>query len=57
MKTTFLEYYKVILEKVSFDQSIFKREYHKARGILKQEELKKLNKWLSKNGLVEYVEV
>ena len=52
-----MEYYKVVLEKVSFDRRIFRREYIKAQRVLSNKEIGKLNKWLEKNRLVEYVEV
>jgi hypothetical protein len=31
MKTSFLDYYKMILEKVSFDKKLMNKEYKKAR--------------------------
>jgi hypothetical protein len=30
MRTTFLDYYKIILDKVSFDHRLFTKEYQKA---------------------------
>ena len=57
MRTLYLEYYKVVLEKVSFDRRIFRREYIKAQRVRSNKEIGKLNKWLEKNRLVEYVEV
>ena len=41
-----LEYYKIILEKVSFDEKLFKREYNKAMEHLNTEERDELIEWL-----------
>lgn len=45
-KSTFLHYYKTILEKVSFDRQLFNKEYHKAVNTLSQEERAALNGWI-----------
>lgn len=50
MKTSFLEYYKIILEKVSFDQSLFIKEYQKALKLIEQHEVKALDQWLKLSG-------
>ena len=42
-----LEYYKIILEKVSFDEKLFKREYNKAMEHLNTEERDELIEWLT----------
>lgn len=42
---TMLEYFKVILEKVSFDPSLFKTEFRKAAHKLMDAELNELKKW------------
>ena len=46
MKTSFLEYYKNILEKVSFDFELFTKEYDKAVRTLNRKERDELNRWL-----------
>ncbi|MBD3627462.1 hypothetical protein [Cyclobacterium sp.] len=51
MKTSYLDYYKMILEKVSFDYSLLKKELTKANQILTKEEKSKLRKWMLQNGL------
>ena len=51
MKTTFLDYYKMILEKVSFDYRLLQKEYQKALAVLEQKEAKLLNVWLKRRGL------
>lgn len=42
----FLEYYKTILDKVSFDYDLFAKEYRKAVGVLTPEETAALNGWI-----------
>ncbi len=49
MSTTMLEYVKTILEKVSFDVKLFKKEFEKAIKILIPEEVKELISWIRKN--------
>jgi hypothetical protein len=51
MKESFLEYTKYILEKVSFDIELLKKEYKKALKILKTEEVSQLNNWIKSKGL------
>ena len=51
MKKTFLEYYKMVLCKVSFDLQLFKKEYQKAKESLNSSELLDLNSWLENKGL------
>jgi hypothetical protein len=46
MKTTFLDYYKMVLDKVSFDRHLFVKEYHKAVDRLSANEVADLNAWL-----------
>jgi hypothetical protein len=46
MKMSFLDYYKLILQKVSFDPVLLKKEYRKAVQRLKPEEAEQLRKWL-----------
>lgn len=50
MKESFLEYTKYILERVSFDIELLKKEYRKAIKILKKEEVRLLNSWILKKG-------
>jgi hypothetical protein len=51
MKTTFLDYYKIILDKVSFDSNLFKKEYQKAVGQLTESEIEDLDRWLGRRGI------
>jgi hypothetical protein len=44
--TTYLDYYKTILKKVSFDRHLFLKEYHKAIRDLNTQEIEDLNKWI-----------
>lgn len=46
MKMSFLDYYKLILQKVSFDPVLLKKEYRKAVQRLQPEEADQLKKWL-----------
>ncbi|MDW7693658.1 hypothetical protein R9C00_02795 [Flammeovirgaceae bacterium SG7u.111] len=50
-KFSFLEYYKTILSKVSFDKDIFNKEYKKAINCLSRYEKECLDKWLWENKL------
>jgi hypothetical protein len=45
--TAFLDYYKLILDKVSFDQNLFYKEYRKAVRNLQPHEITELDNWLS----------
>ena len=51
MKKTFLEYYKIILCKVSFDMELLRKEYQKAIESLSSKELLDLNSWLEDKGI------
>jgi len=51
MKTTFLDYYKMILEKVSFSKELLIKEYQKALRTLEPKEAGDLNHWIKMNGL------
>lgn len=44
-----LEYAKLILQKVSFDSQLFKKELLKAKKFLKDTEWKDLLKWVKNN--------
>jgi len=46
MKTTMLEYCKIILLKVSFSRKLFLKEYRKSRQWLAPHELIKLKIWV-----------
>ena len=50
MKESFLEYTKYILERVSFDIELLKKEYRKAIKRLKREEVLQLNSWIALKG-------
>jgi hypothetical protein len=52
MKTTYLDYYKMILDKVSFDHNLFRKEYQKALRTLHAQEVSELNHWLQSKGLL-----
>ena len=47
--TSWLAYSKLILEKVSFDQKIFRKELRKSLVRLSAEEIRKLESWCSDN--------
>ena len=50
MKQSFLEYFKYILTRVSFDKSLFAAEYRKALQYLEKDEVPQLEKWLTTKG-------
>ncbi len=52
MKNSFLDYYKTILEKVSFDRSLFQKEYNKALQFLNGDEKDQIDQWLQLKGLL-----
>ncbi len=45
METTLLEYSKIILTKISFDESLFQKEFKKALKKLRPEERHELKSW------------
>jgi hypothetical protein len=51
MKNTFLDYYKMILDKVSFDSDLLAKEYAKALNTLEEEEARTLQHWVKTRGL------
>lgn len=51
MKKSYLDYYKVVLEKVSFDPYLFYKEYKKAINTINEEESAHLICWLREQGL------
>lgn len=46
MKNSFLSYYKMVLEKVSFHPRIFRKELKKAFTMLSVEERDQLKQWI-----------
>jgi hypothetical protein len=52
MKTSMLEYSKMILSKVSFNRKIFRKEYRKSKQWLNQQEVYELRGWLRANKLL-----
>jgi hypothetical protein len=50
-RNTFLDYYKTVLEKVSFDYHLFIKEYRKAMNILGPEERDALDGWIESRRL------
>jgi hypothetical protein len=46
MQVSYLDYSKLILEKVSFDNALLKKEYYKALSLLSHNEQEKLRIWL-----------
>ncbi|HRE74513.1 MAG TPA: hypothetical protein PK637_06080 [Flavobacteriales bacterium] len=60
MKKTALEYTKFILEKVSFDPQLFRKEYYKAITQLVEEDVRELKNWMKgkfKRELIEIISV
>ncbi len=49
--TTYLEYFKTILEKVSFSKELLMKEYQKALTFLQREEQELLINWMNQNNL------
>ncbi|MFN8334554.1 MAG: hypothetical protein U0U09_05455 [Cyclobacteriaceae bacterium] len=49
MKTSMLEYMKTVLNKVSFDRRLFRKEYKKSHSWLTSTELTELKNWLRKH--------
>lgn len=49
MNTSFLDYYKLILDRVSFNRDLFNKEYRKAMKVLNHEERHKLKEWIAQN--------
>ena len=54
-KGSFLNYYKTILEKVSFDTRLLQKEYKKAKSLLDGSESQELDYWLNSSGLVHKI--
>lgn len=49
---TFLDYYKEILEKVSFDHHLLNKEYKKAIAHLEKHEKNHLKDWMAARGFL-----
>jgi hypothetical protein len=56
MKTSFLDYYKLILQKVSFDPVLLKKEYRKAVQRLRPEEADQLRRWLRQKPFYQVIQ-
>jgi hypothetical protein len=52
-KNSFLNYYKIILEKVSFDQRLVEKEYRKAKRFLTGHEVQELDNWIETMGIID----
>ncbi|MBD3636281.1 MAG: hypothetical protein HUJ25_02980 [Crocinitomicaceae bacterium] len=48
VKSSYLNFYKMILEKVKFDHQLFWKEYQKATQMLTESERSELNQWVNK---------
>ena len=46
----FLDYYKMILDRVSFYPELFIKEYKKAKRHLDASEVEKFNRWIDERG-------
>lgn len=51
MGKSFLEYYKVVLSKVSFDRKLFMKEYAKALSAIDHDEFDQFHEWLKRHNL------
>lgn len=51
MKTSMLEYFKIILDKVSFDRKLFRKEYRKSLSSLTNDEANQLKNWLRQQSI------
>lgn len=49
VKRSMLEYCKIILSKMTFSQTLFRKEYKKSIGWLPEPEVKLLNEWVRTN--------
>ena len=57
METSFLDYYKLILAKVSFDRALFNKEYQKALKQLQEHEAEKFHQWLESTGYINNLQI
>ena len=51
VESSLLDYYKLILDKVSFDHQLLAKEYRKAIRTLQEQERQHLDQWLAASGL------
>ncbi len=51
MKISMLEYFKIVLNKVSFDRKLFRKEYRKSLSWLTKDEANELKNWLRQQSL------
>jgi hypothetical protein len=51
MANSLLDYYKIILQKVSFDQALLVKELNKALNALDPSDASQLKNWLASSGL------
>lgn len=51
MNNSFLNYYKLVLERVSFSEHLLIKEYNKAAKVLDVAELRDLDEWMTSNRL------
>ncbi len=56
MKTSYLDFYKIVLHKVSFNSYLLSKEYKKAVRDLSEQEKKELRQWLFEVGLARRIE-
>lgn len=49
IKSSFLNLYKTVLDRVSFDVRLFHKEYEKALSFLNRRERQELNSWIQQN--------
>lgn len=52
-----LEYVKMVLEKVSFNRDLFKKELEKSKKLLNEEEINILQSWCNKSFRDKYPEI
>lgn len=52
IKNSLLDYYKMVLEKVSFDNILLRKEYYKALKGLSFQEAHELYKWAHEKGFI-----
>jgi hypothetical protein len=50
MRTSYLDYYKLILDKVCFRDDLLRKEYRKAMNRLEESEQAELKRWLHDRG-------
>ena len=51
MKSSFLDYYKVILSKVSFDRRLLRKEYRKAIRSIDKNDHEDFHQWMKSSNL------